>query len=261
MSQRPPTHSTGRRPVDGCGAGGPPLPKPSAGHKKQGHDGGSSLSARRRRGPAGVPAAGLPKGATFHTPPSSPRKEEDGAGAGAGVALPIRNAPATLRRSPSAPSTHEEVVAAGERRMAAFLDSIEPDLAGLESREPKTPPSSSSSEATETALTANPGFDGSPLSRAAEEDDLPVPRGILDAGIPPTNSTDSVTDSSFTMDGPPKNNHDNHNMDHGKEPERPVSDSGLGTSVDETNPDQWIYKVLQREIKNQGMLSLSVFSS
>src|SRR5437773_7230984 len=64
----------------------------------------------------------LKKGATFHSPKTPPSEELD----------PILNFPTLPRRSPTCPRSLEDVLAA-EKRMAAFLGTVERNFSGLES--------------------------------------------------------------------------------------------------------------------------------
>ena len=89
----------------------------------------------------------LKRGATFHAPgPAAEHLDDD--------AHPRLNLPSLLRRSPTAPRSLEDVIAAGEKRMAAVIGSLERSLSGLGS------------------------------TTKVKEEELPMPRGILDANIP-----------------------------------------------------------------------------
>lgn len=116
----------------------------------------SSLSlANPRRRPLGRSALPsldtsfrLKKSATFHvSSPAAENLDDD--------VHPRLNLPGLLRRSPTGTRSLEDVIAAGEKRMAAVIGSLERSLSGL----------------------------GSTTTKVKEEE-LPVPRGILDANIP-----------------------------------------------------------------------------
>lgn len=123
----------------------------------------------------------LKKGQTFQvsTPPSSENVD------------PILNIPSLPRRSLTSPKSLEDVIAAGEQRMANLLSDFERNLSGL----------GSSAAASKAYLRG---------------EDLPVPRAILDAHVPETNSMDIDAGS----EAPKKTTHHQH-----------TSDSGLGTSI------------------------------
>lgn len=134
---------------------------------------------RRSIGPN---ARSLKKGATFHAPTCTPTEERD----------PVLHVPALPRRSPTCPKSLEEVIAAGERRMAGLLGSVERNLSGLGK-----------------GTTASSHLDN----------DLPVPRGVLNAHIPPTDAMD--------IDKDPRNSKTPANVNR----HNAVSDSGIGSSI------------------------------
>ncbi|EEH39253.2 zinc finger transcription factor ace1 [Paracoccidioides lutzii Pb01] len=151
----------------------------------------------------------LRKGATFHSPTTPPSPGTD----------PILNIHSLLRRSPTCPRSLEDVIAAGEKRMAVFIDKFERNLSGLGTCSPSTASSSSSSSSS------------SPRNRHSilDDDDLPVPRAILDAHVihadtMDTDSTDSNHCKPLRIDDSPAMNSSQH-----------ASDSGLGTSVSGTS--------------------------
>ncbi|PGH09676.1 hypothetical protein AJ79_05642 [Helicocarpus griseus UAMH5409] len=128
----------------------------------------------------------LRKGATFHSPTTPPSEGAD----------PILNIPSLPRRSPTCPRLLEDAIAAGENRMAVFLDKFDRNLSGL-------------------------GGDSSKPS-LRDDDPLPVPRGILDAHIIHADPMDTDADSKISK----------HTRDSAMEsPHRHASDSGLGTSI------------------------------
>jgi hypothetical protein len=130
----------------------------------------------------------LKKGATFHSPTTPPSEDFD----------PILSIPSLPRRSPTCPRTLKDIVAAGEKRMAEFLGNVERNLSGLDT------------------IVAN-------SQATLRQEDLPVPRGILQAHIVDSDMTD-VDASKSTQDTidlrPPHNRH--------------MSDSGLGSSISGT---------------------------
>ncbi|KAK2748427.1 copper-binding transcription factor [Onygenales sp. PD_40] len=132
----------------------------------------------------------LRKGATFHSPTTPPSADTD----------PILNIPSLPRRSPTCPRLLEDAIAAGEKRMASFLDNFDRTLSGL-------------------------GSDSLAKS-SLSDDDLPVPRGILDARIVHTDPLSTDADSH-----PSKA----HQRSQANSPHRHSSDSGIGTSVSGTN--------------------------
>ncbi|KAI9819504.1 MAG: copper-binding transcription factor [Pycnora praestabilis] len=91
----------------------------------------------------------LRKGATFHSPTTPPLE----------VAEPTFTAPLMPKRAQTCPKSLEDVIAAGEKRMAALIGSFDRSLSGIG-------PISPGSEATLHA------------------EDLPVPRIVLDATVP-----------------------------------------------------------------------------
>jgi hypothetical protein len=137
----------------------------------------------------------LRRGSTFHSPTTPPSEDRD----------PILSIPSLPRRSPTCPATLE-AFAAGEQRMAGILDKISLDL--LSSSHPN--------------------------SDTPAEDDLPVPRGILQArvgrrpfhmGSEQETATQSYGLLSPPMD-PPRERQKSHR--------RQTSDSGLGSSIGST---------------------------
>nr|KMM64157.1 zinc finger transcription factor ace1 [Coccidioides posadasii RMSCC 3488] len=136
----------------------------------------------------------LRKGATFHSPTMPPTEECD----------PILYIPSLPRRAPTCSRALEEVIAAGERRVANILGRVERDLAGRDG-EPRSRPS----------------FPG---------DDSPVPRGILAAHIANTDAMDVDTVT----------NHARPNRSRRLPPvdikHRRTSDSGIGSSIGEALP-------------------------
>ncbi|KAK2758985.1 copper-binding transcription factor [Arachnomyces sp. PD_36] len=100
----------------------------------------------------------LRKGETFQvsTPPSSENVD------------PILNIPSLPRRSLTSPKSLEDVIAAGEQRMAGLLSDFERNLSGL----------GSSAAASKAYLRG---------------EDLPVPKSILAAQVPETNPTNADT--------------------------------------------------------------------
>lgn len=139
----------------------------------------------------------LRKGATFNSPTTPPSEDFD----------PIIDIPSLPRRSPTCPSKSlEDVIAAGEKRMAEFIGHFERNLCGIES-------DSSDSQAT------------------LRGEDLPVPRGILDAHIPDPDmeadghhSNTSNAKLRGRLHTPPAEANHHH-----------TSDSGLGSSISGTN--------------------------
>ncbi|OJD13261.1 hypothetical protein AJ78_06268 [Emergomyces pasteurianus Ep9510] len=130
----------------------------------------------------------LRKGATFHSPTTPPSEDSD----------PILNIHSLLRRSPTCPRSLEDVIAAGEKRMAVFLDKFERNLSGL----------------------------GGDSSRSSLFDnDSPIPRGMLQAQIihadPMNTDTDSIkTEKDSKTARPSLDSHHRHSCD-----------SGIGSSV------------------------------
>lgn len=139
------------------------------------------------------PSIRLRKGATFHAPTSPPSEDRD----------PILSIPSLPRRSPSCLSSLEAIVA-GEQRMADILGRFD-----LDSLSP-----------------SNKG------SRFDDDDDLPVPRGILEAHVGRKDTMDAARDAGRSspkhgLPSPPVDLTDKNYKSH----RRQASDSGLGTSI------------------------------
>ncbi|EEH21548.2 hypothetical protein PABG_03764 [Paracoccidioides brasiliensis Pb03] len=154
----------------------------------------------------------LRKGATFHSPTTPPSPGSD----------PILNIHSLLRRSPTCPRSLEDVIAAGEKRMAVFIDKFERNLSGLGDYSPSSPSPSTASSSSSSTSSRN-------RHRILDDDDLPVPRAILDAHVihadtMDTDSTDSKHCKPLRIDDSPAMNSRQH-----------ASDSGLGTSVSGTS--------------------------
>ncbi|PGH36495.1 hypothetical protein GX50_00682 [[Emmonsia] crescens] len=145
----------------------------------------------------------LRKGATFHSPTTPPSEDSD----------PILNIHTLLRRSPTCPRSLEDVIAAGEKRMAVFIDKFERNLSGLGGDSSAS--SSSSPLSTSSSLS----------SRSFCDNDSPVPFGILAAQIIPTDPISTDADSIIKKDKdckPVRALDPRH---------RHSSDSGIGSSV------------------------------
>lgn len=133
----------------------------------------------------------LRKAATFHSPKSPPSEEID----------PIINVPSLPKRSRTCPKTLEDVIAAGEKRMADLIGSFDRSLSGLEAL---------STDSQDTL----------------RGEDLPVPRVVLDAHVPDIDMMDvdpkSTTGRSDRRYQPQqvRNHH--------------TSDSGIGSTVSGT---------------------------
>ncbi|KAF3481958.1 zinc finger transcription factor [Arthroderma uncinatum] len=130
--------------------------------------------------------ATLRKEATFHVSASPSSEEGD----------PILHFPTLLRRSPTSPDTHQEVIAASERRVAGWLGSIERNLTGP----------------------------GSKSLSKRKDNNLLAPRGALNARLTSANLME--IDSSFR--NPTKSG-----LAGNENTRAQPSDSGVGTSVDE----------------------------
>ncbi|EEP76554.1 hypothetical protein UREG_01403 [Uncinocarpus reesii 1704] len=132
----------------------------------------------------------LKKGATFHSPTTPSADECD----------PILYIPSLPRRAPTSSRALEEVIAAGERRVAGILGQVERDLAGIDGKSTRNRPS----------------FPG---------DDFPVPRGLLHARVADTDPMDIDTapyDSKF---------HSSRRLPPVDAKEHRVADSGIGSSI------------------------------
>ncbi|OAX80634.1 hypothetical protein ACJ72_05026 [Emergomyces africanus] len=133
----------------------------------------------------------LRKGATFHSPTTPPSEDSD----------PILNIHSLLRRSPTCPRSLEDAMAAGEKRMALFLDKFERNLSGL-------------------------GGDSSISSLF--DNDSPIPRGMLQAQIFPADplntDSDSIKPEIHSKAARSSDLHHRHSCD-----------SGLGSSVSGSN--------------------------
>lgn len=134
------------------------------------------------------PTPRLQKGATFHSPSTPPREDQD----------PVLNIPSLPRRSPTCTKTLE-AIAAGEQRMANILGRFDFD-------------SLSPSKAT----------------NRQEEDDLPVPRGILQAHVGQQRMQTPRKEHSLPT--PPADTPNKVQTAH----HRHASDSGLGSSISST---------------------------
>jgi len=133
----------------------------------------------------------LRKAATFHSPKSPPSEELD----------PIINIPSLPKRSRTCPKTLEDVIAAGEKRMAEFIGSFDRSLSGLESL---------STDSQDTL----------------RGEDLPVPRVVLDAHIP---DIDMMEVGSKHKRGQP-----GHRCQPQQVRKHHTSDSGIGSTVSGT---------------------------
>ncbi|PGG96314.1 hypothetical protein GX51_07878 [Blastomyces parvus] len=132
----------------------------------------------------------LRKGATFHSPTTPPSEDCD----------PILNFRSLLRRSPTCAKSLEDVIAAGERRRAVFLDKFERNLSGL------------------GGDISAPSFD-----KSSCDDDSPVPRGLLEAQMTKTDPMNLDADSKKDKDSKAVRDQDRSR--------RPSYDSGIGSSV------------------------------
>ncbi|OJD22452.1 hypothetical protein ACJ73_06201 [Blastomyces percursus] len=133
----------------------------------------------------------LRKGATFHSPTTPPSEDSD----------PILSFHSLLRRSPTCARSLEDVIAAGERRRAVFLDKFERNLSGLGS-----------------------DFSLPPLNKSSRDNDSPVTRALLDAQMTDTDPINVDTDSR-NKDRDFKTVRDQHRS------RRYSCDSGIGSSV------------------------------
>lgn len=123
----------------------------------------------------------LKRGATFQVSTPTPSENVD----------PVLNIPSLPRRSLTSLNSLEDVIAAGEQRMAVLLGDFERNLSGL-----------GSSAATSKA--------------DLRDEDLPVPKAVLDAHVADPNSMEIDAES----DVPKKSTRHQH-----------TSDSGIGTSI------------------------------
>ncbi|KAL1997654.1 hypothetical protein VTN02DRAFT_1193 [Thermoascus thermophilus] len=138
------------------------------------------------------PSPLLRKSATFHSPSSPPSQDHD----------PILSIPCLPRRSPSCLSSLEAIVA-GEQRMADILGRLDLDSLSPSNRK----------------------------GNSFDEDELPVPRGILEAHVGRRDMMDAAYGASKNspmhgLPSPPM-----HNDKNPKPHRRQASDSGLGTSI------------------------------
>ncbi|KAI9792489.1 MAG: copper-binding transcription factor [Candelina submexicana] len=140
----------------------------------------------------------LPKGATFHSP-TTPDSE---------ASSPTFNVPSMPKRAQTCPKTLEDVIAAGEKRMAALIGSFNRSLSGI-----------------------------GPASPASEEtlrlEELPVPRLLLDATV---SNLDCMDVDSMSPGNPTGFN---GRAGIGQRPTRQIrkhhtSDSGIGSTVSGT---------------------------
>ncbi|KAL1986673.1 hypothetical protein VTN96DRAFT_5878 [Rasamsonia emersonii] len=130
----------------------------------------------------------LQRGATFHSPTTPPREDQD----------PVLNIPSLPRRSPTCTKTLE-AIAAGEQRMANILGRFD-----FDSLSPSKP------------------------TDRQEEDDLPVPRGILQAHVGQQRMQTPRKEHSLPT--PPADTPNKVQTAH----HRHASDSGLGSSISST---------------------------
>ena len=147
------------------------------------------LPIRALPSPSTLPGTSFRKGATFHSPTSPPFEPSD----------PILHIPSLPKRSRTCPKALDAIVAAGERRMAAFLGSLDRSLS-----------------------------DAGPISPGTQEsfrqEDLPLPRGMLDATVPVTPLPDQQDDRDTRGPNPP-NPPCRHQTKHHP------SDSGIGSTL------------------------------
>ena len=135
-----------------------------------------------------LPETNLPlkKSATFHSP-KSPSSDDD----------PILNIPLLSRRSPTCPKDLENAVANGENRVQRLLGVVDRSLSGLESF---------SSDSQETL----------------RQEDLPIPRFMLDSHIDRPNHMDVDEPLEQLSCSKPQQRVAHHHH---------TSDSGLGSSI------------------------------
>ncbi|KAI9831899.1 MAG: hypothetical protein M1819_004621 [Sarea resinae] len=138
----------------------------------------------------------LKKGHTFHSP-SSPADGFD----------PILDIPSLPRRSPTCPKALEDILAR-ERHMAAIIGSIDRSIEGV--------PSSSASE------------------RRSLEEELPVPRILLDATMSDPDSMDIDSNPNRKPSGFVRGKYDRQAHTEG-DTRHHTSDSGLGSSITGTS--------------------------
>ena len=124
----------------------------------------------------------LRKSATFHSPTTPPSHDDD----------PIVNIPLLPKRSPTCPKALENVVAAGQTRIAQLLGVVDRSLSGLETF---------SSDSQETLRAEDP----------------PIPRFMLDAHVGDHDKMD-IDQSPSTHQLPPRRKHH-------------TSDSGIGSTI------------------------------
>ncbi|KAI9749485.1 MAG: Dynamin- GTPase protein [Chaenotheca gracillima] len=134
----------------------------------------------------------LRKGATFHSPTSPPSQSSD----------PILYIPSLPRRSPTCPQQLDDVVAAGERRMAELINLTE--TGSLSTR--------------------------SQLSLRGE--DLALPRGILNAAVRANRTKGGDMDIDHPCLSPKSKNQPRQALDTSQ---RQASDSGLGSSIGDSD--------------------------
>jgi hypothetical protein len=129
----------------------------------------------------------LRKSATFHSPTSPPSHDDD----------PVLNIPLLPRRSPTCPKALEDVVAAGEKRVAHVLSVVDRSLSGLDNF------------ATDTQETL-------------KAEDLPVPRFMIDAHVGNLDNMDiDITPDRSIHSSYPQRKVQKHH----------TSDSGIGSTI------------------------------
>lgn len=130
----------------------------------------------------------LRKATTFHSPKSPSSGDLD----------PVIDVPSLPKRSRTCPKTLEDVIAAGEKRMADFIGSLDRSISGLESM-------SIDSQAT------------------LRGEDLPLPRVVLDAHIADVDIMD--------VDPNPRRGQFGHRHQSQQVRNHHTSDSGIGSTV------------------------------
>lgn len=140
----------------------------------------------------------LRKSSTFHSPTTPPAQDED----------PILNIPRIPKRSPTCPKSLEDAVAAGERRIANLLSTVDRSLSGLD------------------------GFSTDSQDTLTPAEDYPVPRFLLDAHITGTErmDVDMQDEAALDEDLTPAEPRSRYVRKHHR------SDSGIGSSV--TDPEE-----------------------
>ncbi|KZF23847.1 hypothetical protein L228DRAFT_238362 [Xylona heveae TC161] len=147
---------------------------------------GQSISTNTHEGWRNLsPSVSLRKGSTFHSPSSPASKDDD----------PVINVSLLPRRSHTSTQSLEAAIAAGERRMAALIGSLDRTIAG----------------------------NGSPASsplNTLHRDALPLPRGLIDPAM--SESVNSQPTGTTTQ-------HSEKQQRRARV--RHTSDSGLGSSI------------------------------